>query len=192
MPNKVMLVGRYLGGHPARTREKEPATLVVEMDGVKVKTFKAFIEEPWSSIYALSAEGPDEASKRITATRLLLTGPLALAWRKEKKLGFVVVQGDFGEFIFEVKKQTPQELRAKLAPWAALIPPRAEGAAAPPAQETEPFAAEPAATAPEPSAGLAGEREKFDLLREIGELRASGVLTEEEFEEQKARILSGG
>ena len=36
-------------------------------------------------------------------------------------------------------------------------------------------------------ASLANSR--FDQLRQIGELRASGILTEEEFEEQKRKIL---
>ena len=32
---------------------------------------------------------------------------------------------------------------------------------------------------------------KLDQLRELGELKAAGVLTELEFEQQKARILAG-
>jgi hypothetical protein len=40
----------------------------------------------------------------------------------------------------------------------------------------------------EPSAAPSA-RDRYDLLREIIELRRSGVLTEAEFEKEKARIL---
>jgi hypothetical protein len=185
MPKKVMLQGRYLGGHPGKSGSTN-AVLLVDESGLKVKTFKAFVDEPWATISAISTEGPDQVAKRITATRLLLTGPLALAWRKHKKIGFVVVQGTFGEFLFEVTKKTPQELRGMLAPWATMVSAAAEPSLEP-APEPEPQAASPASSPP----ALGGEREKIDLLRELGELRANGVLTDEEFEQQKARILAG-
>ena len=33
-------------------------------------------------------------------------------------------------------------------------------------------------------------KEEYRMLKELGELRTSGILTEEEFQEQKRRILS--
>lgn len=42
--------------------------------------------------------------------------------------------------------------------------------------------------APQPSAGLSDD--VMDQLKRLGELRASGVLTEDEFAAQKARLLS--
>jgi hypothetical protein len=48
----------------------------------------------------------------------VLLGPLALAFKKDAKTAcFVVVEGTFGEFIFQVKKKSPHELRAAFAPW---------------------------------------------------------------------------
>jgi hypothetical protein len=41
----------------------------------------------------------------------------------------------------------------------------------------------------EPSAAAPTARDRYDLLREIIELRRTGVLTEAEFEKEKARIL---
>ena len=41
----------------------------------------------------------------------------------------------------------------------------------------------------EPSPAAPSARDRYDLLREIIELRRSGVLTEAEFEKEKARIL---
>lgn len=48
------------------------------------------------------------------------------------------------------------------------------------------------AAAPNPSADAAAPsaRDRYDLLREIIELRRSGVLSEAEFEKEKARILA--
>jgi Short C-terminal domain len=44
---------------------------------------------------------------------------------------------------------------------------------------------EPAPAAPAPAA------DPLDRLKELGELKASGVLTDAEFEAQKAKILAG-
>jgi hypothetical protein len=44
----------------------------------------------------------------------------------------------------------------------------------------------PAPLAPEPAAGQASV---IDQLKELGELKAQGILTEEEFSAQKAKLL---
>jgi hypothetical protein len=49
-------------------------------------------------------------------------------------------------------------------------------------------AAQPAPAAP-PAAPDAGGQDPLAQLRELGDLRDRGVLTEEEFEQQKRRIL---
>jgi hypothetical protein len=54
-----------------------------------------------------------------------------------------------------------------------------QGGAPPPAQPAPP----PAAAAPDANAAL------IQQLKDLGELKASGVLTEEEFAAQKARLL---
>jgi Short C-terminal domain len=48
-------------------------------------------------------------------------------------------------------------------------------------EEAAPAAAAPAAPAPDP----------LDQLKQLGELKAAGVLTDAEFEAQKAKILQG-
>jgi hypothetical protein len=58
-----------------------------------------------------------------------------------------------------------------------------QGAPAYMAQAPAPTAA-PATPAPAPAAGA-----PIDQLKELGELHASGVLTDEEFAEQKAKLL---
>jgi len=52
------------------------------------------------------------------------------------------------------------------------------------AQQEEPQA--PAAPAPAPEAG---GQSTIDQLKELGELKAQGILTEEEFAVQKAKLL---
>jgi len=53
-------------------------------------------------------------------------------------------------------------------------------------QEQQPAYAQPQAAAAPPPID-----DKLAQLKELGELKASGVLTEAEFEDQKAKILAG-
>jgi hypothetical protein len=55
---------------------------------------------------------------------------------------------------------------------------------APPSPATPPAAAPPPAPAPEAGASV------IDQLKELGELKAQGILTEEEFAAQKAKLLA--
>jgi hypothetical protein len=54
------------------------------------------------------------------------------------------------------------------------------------AQQEAPEAPAPAAPAPAPEAG---GQSTIDQLKELGELKAQGILTEEEFAAQKAKLL---
>jgi hypothetical protein len=53
------------------------------------------------------------------------------------------------------------------------------------AQEQQQYAQQ----APPPPAPAAGESSTIDQLKELGELKAQGILTEEEFAAQKAKLL---
>jgi Short C-terminal domain len=55
-----------------------------------------------------------------------------------------------------------------------------------PQQPQAPVAAPPATAAP-----AAGGQSTIDQLKELGELKAQGILTEEEFAAQKAKLLGG-
>ena len=57
------------------------------------------------------------------------------------------------------------------------------------AQEEQQYAqqAPPPQAAPAPAAS--GEKSTIDQLKELGELKAQGILTEEEFAAQKAKLL---
>jgi hypothetical protein len=54
------------------------------------------------------------------------------------------------------------------------------------AEQTAPPAAQPAAAAPPPNTA-----DRLEQLKSLGELKQSGVLTDAEFEAQKAKILAG-
>jgi len=54
-------------------------------------------------------------------------------------------------------------------------------------QEQQQYAEEAPAAAPAPAAG--GASSTIDQLKELGELKAQGILTEEEFAAQKAKLL---
>ncbi|HET9725244.1 MAG TPA: SHOCT domain-containing protein [Actinomycetota bacterium] len=57
-------------------------------------------------------------------------------------------------------------------------------------QEQQAYAQEPEYAAPPPPAAPTTD-DKIAQLKELGELKASGVLTDAEFEAQKAKILAG-
>jgi Short C-terminal domain len=68
----------------------------------------------------------------------------------------------------------------------------AQGHSAPAAQVMQPGSAAPiaAAPAPAPAAASPDMGDKLAQLKQLGELHASGVLTDAEFAAQKAQILS--
>ncbi len=57
-------------------------------------------------------------------------------------------------------------------------------------QEGYPQEPAPAAPAPAQAAPPAGGGSMIDQLKELGELKSQGILTEEEFEAQKAKLLA--
>ena len=70
---------------------------------------------------------------------------------------------------------------------AAPAPPPAPAAAAPPA----PAAAAPVPPAPAAPAQPADMSDRLAQLKQLGELLSAGILTQAEFDQQKARILNG-
>jgi hypothetical protein len=58
-------------------------------------------------------------------------------------------------------------------------------------QQQQQYAEPPPQQYAAPPAPQAGMDDKLAQLKELGELKASGVLSELEFEQQKARILNG-
>jgi len=57
------------------------------------------------------------------------------------------------------------------------------------AQQEAAQQAPPPEAAPAPAAAAGGESSMIDQLKQLGELKAQGILTEEEFAAQKAKLL---
>ena len=57
------------------------------------------------------------------------------------------------------------------------------------AQEQQQYAQQAAPPPPPAASTPAGEASMIDQLKELGELKAQGILTEEEFAAQKAKLL---
>jgi hypothetical protein len=57
--------------------------------------------------------------------------------------------------------------------------------------EQQQYAAPPAEYAAPPTPAAPSADDRLDQLQKLGELKASGVLTQAEFEAQKAKILAG-
>lgn len=55
--------------------------------------------------------------------------------------------------------------------------------------ESQPAAAAPAAAAPAPSGGLSADA--MEQLKSLAQLHDQGILTDQEFDQQKAKILGG-
>ena len=66
----------------------------------------------------------------------------------------------------------------------------AQGHPAPAAPLAQPGSAAPVAAAPAPASASPDMGDKLAQLKQLGELHQSGVLTDAEFETQKAQILS--
>jgi hypothetical protein len=57
------------------------------------------------------------------------------------------------------------------------------------AQEQQQYAQQAPPPPPQAAPAAAGESSTIDQLKELGELKAQGILTEEEFAAQKAKLL---
>ena len=59
------------------------------------------------------------------------------------------------------------------------------------AEQPPQYAQQPQYAAPPPPAAPSGMDNSIEQLKKLGELRSAGVLTEEEFQTQKAKVLAG-
>lgn len=165
-----------------------------------------------------SVETAGDIERRITATRLVLTGPFALAFRKKRdhREMFLTVEGQGFAFVEPVDPKKQADARkfaarinalassSRAAPASATPPP-------PPQAEwrTDPTGAHELrywdgngwtdhvsdggvnSTAPMAAVASPTAVDLANQIRKLGELRDQGLLTEEEFSAQKAKLLNG-
>lgn len=120
---------------------------------------------------AARVETAGDIQSRVTVTRLLATGVFAFALKKKKDSRelYLTVEGAGGAFVVDVdprKGRAAREFAAKVNAASA----RGEAPAA--------------AAAPPAGPDVVGQ------LRQLGELRDQGVLTDAEFEAKKAELLA--
>jgi hypothetical protein len=166
----------YLGGwsgHSKTYTGKLTKILIVDKRGVSLDGLKNIFTIPWDQIVDIEIEGPETASKRVTAGRALALGVFSLAAKKTQKSAVLFARLRSGEeAIFQTEKFTAPELRGKLAPVVSQLR-KANAVSSPEAPSTPPA----------PAASVADE------LKKLGDLKDAGLLTDEEFAGQKAKLL---
>lgn len=123
---------------------------------------------------AARVEDAGQLNRRITATRIMTTGPFALAWRKRRddRSVFLTVEGPGVAVVREIKVKNTPGAPAAARLFAAKV--NAASGVLGPAE---------GATAVAPAQDLGGQ------LAELARLREADALTGEEFAAAKARLL---
>jgi hypothetical protein len=110
----------YLGGWSGHTKTytgKLKKSLQLDKKGISLRGLTIIFTIPWDEIVDLEVEGAEQATRRVTAGRLALLGPLALIAKKTKKDStLIVTTADGDQALFHPAEFTAPELRAKLLP----------------------------------------------------------------------------
>lgn len=128
---------------------------------------------PNSQIKDVVIEGKDEVNRRVTVTRLLAVGIFAFALKKKNKdqESYITLElTDGQEIILFVDNKAPMALRAKLAKVISTVK---QTSAASQAQATQ-----------QPT-----QSSVADELAKLANLKEQGILTQAEFDSEKAKIL---
>jgi hypothetical protein len=162
----------YLGGWSGHAKHHSASnTVVFRKDGIAYRGFRDIFVIPWDQVTSIEVEGPDSASSRVTATRLATLGVFALAAKKKSASAAIVVEVSSGETaIFHSDKVAAGVVQTKLLPITARL-----SRAATPVQASPEGAGPPASVA--------------DELMKMAQLRDQGIITNEQFEAQKAKLL---
>lgn len=130
---------------------------------------------PNAQIKEILVEGKDEVNRRVTVTRLIAVGIFAFALKKKSKdqesyITLELVDGQ--EVILFVDNKAPMALRAKLAKAISSVKQVSTSHQVVSSQHT-------------PQGSIADELSKLASLKE------QGILTQSEFDTEKAKILKG-
>ena len=153
----------YLASHPKVSSRLDKIDLIFTTEGISIKR-SVLGELSWSTIDWIAADDREGLDKRVTATRVLLTGVFALALKKKTVLSYLIVAQADGDWIFAIPGLTKAELSAginQLYPYAQIGQPEPETVAQSPA----------------------------DRLRELQSLLSDGLVTEAEFAERRDVLM---
>jgi len=162
----------YLGGFPEDLRiPPTKSNLAINEDGLHLQSH-VFV---WSQVSGVTIDGGEIAKNKIGAVLAfgVLGGPAAKGTADRAFLSLRRHDGATGYFQFE--NISPQALRAKVAP--VLF------------QMGIPFLDDPLGGGSDKTDQPVSPLSIADELAKLAQLRDAGVLTEEEFAEQKAKLL---
>jgi len=144
------------------------ALVTLSVSGIEIaESWKAFNTYSWDEVSELEIEGPDAIQKRITASRLLMTGVFAFAFKKKTGEAYVFIgfKDNREAIVLKFPKKSEPEIKAFFASYKSRI-------------TTAPM------TTP------AGQIDNsVDQLTKLGELFEKGLIDEAEFKASKAKIL---
>ena len=167
----------YMNSHPRCHVTVEHIDLDFDAQRVVASVYgEPFLDLPWTTIRSISADSRESIERRITATRVVLLGALALFATKQTVVSYLVITDDQGEWIFAIPKMTSVELHAWTQPW------RANAASAQPSLP-------PPTLVPIPS-GAPTVDDLEHRLRTLDTLLERGVITSAEHGQRRAQILS--
>jgi hypothetical protein len=145
-----------------------PLAISISENGIATKQgWKGEVIYPWNEISELEVEGPDSIQKRITASRLILTGVFAFAFKKKTGEAFLFIsfKDDRTPVIFKFPKKSEPELKSIFAPYRSRI------------------------TGTSNNSPEVVEVDSVSQLTKLGELFEKGLIDEAEFKASKAKIL---
>ena len=145
-----------------------PLNVSLSDDGITTRQgWKSEVVYPWVNISELEVEGPDAIQKRITASRLLMTGVFAFAFKKKTGEAFVFISFKDGKepLVLKFPKKSEPELKAIFSPYRSRITGNSSG-------NTQ-----------------VAEIDSVEQLTKLGVLFEKGLIDEAEFKASKAKIL---
>ena len=180
--SSLLLKARYLGGWPTNPAPQDPQNRNLRFDqsGLHLKgALRTVLTLPWPEVLALEVEDMDKAASRPAVQAILTSEPDGSPGQQ----GVLVVTSRSGEeAVFLVDRVPAVYVRTKLSPLGTRITQGRASALALQAPGRSSTVTESVAN-PAPVTSLADE------IAKLGSLRASGLLTEDEFTALKAKLL---
>jgi hypothetical protein len=162
--------GKIIGAEMVSGSSSTEVNLFVHPGGIDViKSRKTIGSYPWNEISELEVDGPDTVQKRVTASRLILTGPLAFAFKKKTGEAFLFLSFQDGREaqVYRFPKKSEPELKAIFAPFKSKVSPSISS-----------------------QANASGNQVDMTAqLEKLADLFGKGLINEEEFKASKAKIL---
>lgn len=179
-------VATYLGSHPSRPdRIEELGVGFLSLGFVAIghRSTDPLFTIAWADIVSVTVETADSIKSRVTATRVLLFGAIGMLAKKTTHTAFMTVTDRTGEWVFAINGQDAAGLWAEMLPVKARVPDRLHFGAP---------AVAPTATPQSSSAGTwaAPAPTARERLQTLDALRAEGLISDDEWSERRAEILS--